>query len=129
MKDTQKLNGIGCDIIEIYRISQAIERYGNRFLERIFTQSEIDYAFRFRHSDAILAGRFAAKEAISKALGTGIGEVAGWKDIEIIKDSLGKPVVQLSDHLNKRFKNPQILISISHSKDNAIATAIWYSAS
>lgn len=70
-----------------------------------------------------LAGRFAAKEAIAKALGTGITEQVGWKDIEIVNDSSGKPVVILSGCLNAK-RNLSILVSISHSREYATATAV-----
>lgn len=71
------------------------------------------------------AGRFAAKEAIAKALGTGFGAEVAWHDIEILGNELGKPEVYLSEAAKKRFKNPRILVSISHSTSHATAVALW----
>lgn len=127
MKDPHTILGIGTDIIEIDRIAMSLKRHGNRFLDRIFTPKEQEYASKFKHNHGTLAGRFAAKEAIAKALGTGIREDIGWKDIEILNDPLGKPCVFLADHLKKRFNHPNIIVSISHSKAYATAFAIWQS--
>jgi len=125
MKDNPTILGIGTDIIEIERIAMAIQRHGTRFLDHLFTLKEQEYAFRRKPSDATFAGRFAAKEAISKALGTGIGQSVGWKDIEILSDELGKPLVFLSQRIQQKFHSPNILVSISHSKQHAVAFAIW----
>lgn len=119
-----KPSGIGTDIIEIGRIASAIEKYGQRFLDRIFTTSEQNYCKQHRMASRHFAGRFAAKEAIVKALGTGFNEGISWVDIEIINDPSGKPVVELSDHVKKRFRTPQILLSISHCHEYATACAI-----
>ena len=120
--------GIGTDIIEIERIAMAISRHGDRFLNRIFTPKEQEYAFRHHaQSTATFAGRFAAKEAISKALGTGIREGVSWKSIEILNDSFGKPIVHLSNTLiitNREIQQLQILLSISHCKMYATAFAV-----
>jgi holo-[acyl-carrier protein] synthase len=125
MKDPHTILGIGTDIIEIERIAMSLNRHGDQFLKRIFTPKEQEYAAKFKNSDGTLAGRFAAKEAVAKALGTGIREDIGWKDIEILNDEQGRPYVTLADHLKVRFQNPHILISISHSKSYATAFAIW----
>lgn len=116
--------GIGTDIIEISRIEKAINRT-NGFLSKLFTEREIEY-FNIRNlSVNVIAGNFAAKEAVSKALGTGFRNF-GLKDIEILRDRLGKPFVILNEKifeiLGKR--NFIIHISISHSNFNAIAYAV-----
>ncbi|OOM81190.1 holo-ACP synthase [Clostridium sp. BL-8] len=116
--------GIGTDIIEINRIEKAVNRTKN-FIIKSFTNSEIEYFNSKGLKSNIIAGNFAAKEAVSKALGTGFRGF-GLKDIEILRDSLGKPVVHLSDKLYKLIgiKEFNIHISISHSKENAIAYAV-----
>lgn len=116
--------GIGTDIIEIYRIEKVINRTSS-FIERSFTENEIEY-FKLRGLKSnVIAGNFAAKEAVSKALGMGFRGF-GLQDIEILRDDLGKPIVRLSNKLytvlGKRDFN--IHISISHSKENAIAYAV-----
>lgn len=117
--------GIGTDIIEIDRIEKAIAKYQQRFLDRIFTQNEQAYCLKHRTASRHFAGRFAAKEAIVKALGTGFHNSVSWLDIEIINDASGKPVVHLSPHLNTLFKHPHILLSISHCHQYATACAIY----
>lgn len=119
------IHGLGNDIIEIHRVAKGFEDHGQPFLDRLFTTKEQQYCQL--HSDPFprYAGRFAAKEAIVKALGCGFGAEAGWHDIEIIADPKGKPEVHLSSELKKRFNNPKILVTISHCKEYAAAVAIW----
>lgn len=117
--------GIGNDIIEIDRIESSIQRYGQKFLDRIFTLEEQNYCLKFQHSSRNFAGRFAAKEAVVKALGTGIREGVSWLDIKIVNDVYGKPCVSFSEKLKKAFPGSEVLISISHSKEYATAVAIW----
>lgn len=121
------IHGIGTDIIEVKRIEQAIQRYGQRFLDRLFSQSEQDYCSRHRDHARHYAGRFAAKEAIVKALGTGFGDNISWLDIEITNDEHGKPHVILSDKVKEAYNFPQLLLSISHCREYATAFAIWSS--
>ncbi|HSX03726.1 MAG TPA: holo-ACP synthase [Rhabdochlamydiaceae bacterium] len=117
--------GIGNDIIEIDRIRESITAHGQRFLDRIFTPKEQEYCLNHQDSAPRFAGRFAAKEAIVKALGVGFGEHAAWLDIEILADSHGRPIVTLSEKLNKSFNSPKILLSISHCKLYVTAVALW----
>ncbi len=117
--------GIGNDIIEIARIQQSIHRYGKRFLTRIFTDKEIAYCQKHVMHVRHFAGRFAAKEAIAKALGCGIGKQLSWKDLEILNDTQGKPVVFLHPQKASLFQSPTLLLSISHCKAYATAVAIW----
>jgi holo-[acyl-carrier protein] synthase len=125
MKRATQILGIGTDIIEIERIAMAIKRHGSHFIDRIFTVNEQQYAQKFSSPETAYAGRFAAKEAISKALGTGITVDVGWKDMEIVNSSSGKPLVVLSQALQTKLQNSEILISISHCKEYATAFAIW----
>lgn len=114
--------GLGTDIIEIDRIQLAIERTP-KFKEKVFTPREIEAVEKKNNPYPSYAGRFAAKEAVSKAFGTG---VRGFKikDIEIVNDDLGKPVVVLAGELKEQYINCKIELSISHSRDYATATAI-----
>ncbi len=121
---SEAVEGIGTDIIELDRIKNAIDRHGERFLERLFTEKEIDYCRRYRDSLPRFAGRFAGKEAIVKALGTGVRDEIAWKEIEIVNDGEGKPEVFLSKALQSRFGRCRIHLSISHCETFATATAI-----
>jgi len=116
--------GIGTDIIEINRIEKAIIRTSS-FIEKSFTSNEIKYFKLKGLKGNVIAGNFAAKEAISKALGTGFRGF-GLQDIEVLRDELGKPVVNLSHKIYKLLdiKEFNIHVSISHSKENAIAYAV-----
>ena len=117
--------GIGNDIIEIERIEKAISKEG--FKAKVFTQREIENIVKRGNRAETYAGIFSAKEAISKAIGTGVREFA-LTDLEILNDDLGKPYVIVSDKLNKiiqrKKENYQIEIAISHSKKYATAMAI-----
>ncbi len=113
------IKGIGTDIIEIDRIRKSIERFGSRFYKRIFTANELDYCLKHQDPVPSLAARFAAKEAIAKALGTGIGTHLSWLDIEIRNNSEGCPEVFIPKN---RY---HIKLSISHCHAYATATAIW----
>ena len=110
---------IGCDIIEISRIEQSLERFGESFLQRILTEKELEIYNSKGKKAEFVAGRFAAKEAISKAMGTGIGRGFDFTDIEILPDDLGKPEVYL-----KGEKSFEYEVSISHSKENAMAVSL-----
>lgn len=118
-------HGLGNDIIEIERVRQSIERHGQHFLNRLFSQAEQDYCYKFKDPVPHFAGRFAAKEAIAKALGTGFGAELSWHDLEILGDEHGKPIVHLTAAIKQRFNNPRILVSISHSASHATAVALW----
>ncbi len=117
--------GIGCDIIEVVRVDKLIRSYGAHFLDRLFSSQEQSYCNSQRQAAQHYAGRFAAKEAIAKALGTGFGAHLSWRDLEVLKDAQGKPIVLLSSKANSRFDAPHILLSISHCTEYATAFAIW----
>jgi len=122
-----KIFGIGIDVVEVERIASAIERHGESFLARLFTRAERDYCEAQKNPSLHFAARFAAKEAVSKALGTGIGGDAGWLDLEITRDVLGAPKLQLTGtaaDFSKRNNIREIQISLSHARDYATANAI-----
>ena len=113
----------GVDIIEIERIAGVLERYGHRFLHRIYTPGELEYC-RGRPSN--LASRFAAKEATMKALGTGVRGV-GWKDIEVVRAPSGAPSIALHGRAKSRAEQlgvVEISVSMSDSRDNAVAFVV-----
>ena len=94
--------GIGNDIIEIERIRASIDNHGYRLISRLFTTDEQDYCLKHKDPIPHFAGRFSAKEAVVKALGTGFGEHASWLDISIVNDPSGKPNVYFSSKLQKK---------------------------
>ena len=119
-----EIYGIGTDIIEISRIEKAINRT-KLFKEKVYTEKEIEHIEKKKNPYASYAGRFAAKEAISKALGTGVRDFL-LKDIEVLNDELGKPIVYLYNEIKKLAEGLKIQISISHSREYAVSTVILY---
>jgi holo-[acyl-carrier protein] synthase len=115
------LVAIGVDLAEVDRIEELINRYGNRFLKRVFTQDEIDYCDPKVTATSSYAARFAAKEAVLKATGLGLDKGLNWKDIEVINDANGKPSVKLYGQTNEKLLDKKIHISLSHTKNLAIA--------
>lgn len=119
--------GTGIDIIEVSRIAASYEKFGERFLNRILHPAEIAYCTTQKNPAPFLAARFAAKEAISKAFGTGIGAELGWQDMEVRKKQSGEPYVVLHEKglilLKERGAN-RLHLSISHTVQHAVATAI-----
>lgn len=114
---------VGVDILEVERMARGIERYGDRFCDRFFTAREQEQC---GGRAASLAGRFAVKEAVSKALGTGIGDVA-WKDIEIISDHRGRPELVLhgsAARLATQNGLAEWAVSVSHTKTHAVGMAV-----
>jgi holo-[acyl-carrier protein] synthase len=119
--------GIGTDIVEIERIRSMIERHGDHFLQRCFTPIEIEYAQRHRDSAVRFAGRWAAKEAVVKVLGTGFVQGITFHDVEIIALHTGQPTVKLSGEAGQIAGNlaiSEVKLTISHSREYATATAI-----
>jgi holo-[acyl-carrier protein] synthase len=119
--------GLGNDIVEIVRIGQMIERHGEQFLQRVFTDTEIRYCQDRKHSYQHFAGRWAAKEAVMKALGTGFVRGIRWREIEVCSQKSGAPKMELHGG-TRQFADDrgigEILISISHCRSYATATAI-----
>jgi len=123
--------GIGTDIVECLRIAQMIERHGELFLTRVFTPREIEYCSARKATTQHYAGRWAAKEAILKALGTGWSRGIRWRDMEIRNDVAGKPSVALGGEardLCERLGIGDMLISISHCRTHATALAVAVAA-
>jgi holo-[acyl-carrier protein] synthase len=119
--------GTGIDIIEVGRIQASYERFGERFLNRILRPSEIAYCRSHKNPAPFLAARFSAKEAVSKAFGTGIGEHLGWQDMEVCRKASGEPYIILHgkglELLEERGARA-IHISLSHTEAHAAAVAI-----
>src|SRR5437762_9995103 len=122
--------GLGLDATDIDRIADTIDRYGERFLNRIFTAGEIAYCTRRRVPAIHFAGRFAAKEAAMKALGTGHSQGVLWRDVEVIRRG-GPPQLQLHGGAARRFAalgGRSSLLSITHSDDLALAQVMLLGA-
>ncbi|MEI6085007.1 MAG: holo-ACP synthase [Verrucomicrobiota bacterium] len=119
--------GTGIDIVETGRIRESIEKFGDRFLARCFLPDEIAYCRSMKYPELHFAARFAAKEAISKAFGTGIGQQLGWKDMEIRKHASGAPFVVLhgkGEDLAQARGVTEVLVSLSHCKEYGAASAV-----
>jgi holo-[acyl-carrier protein] synthase len=118
------VEGIGIDIVEIVRMEKAVDQWGNAFLERIFTPNELAYAKSKALPGQHLAGRFAVKEAVAKALASGWSGGFRWKDVEVENDPSGKPAVAVHGAVKVALGDRRLLISISHSGAVAVACAI-----
>jgi len=119
--------GVGIDIIEIERIKRSIDTYGDRFLNKIFTKSEIEYCNNKFNKYQHFAARFAAKEAVYKALSSGWNETLSWMDIEIKNEPNGMPVVKPSGKLKEFLAgNRELKMSISHSDNYVTSVAIVF---
>jgi len=119
------LVGTGIDIVEIHRIAQSIERFGERFLNRVFTPGEIAYCQRKKNSAESFAARFAAKEAGAKALGTGIHYGVTWKELEVRREPGRRPHLHFSgraQEIAEQLGVRQISLSLTHSTTTAMAT-------
>jgi holo-[acyl-carrier protein] synthase len=119
--------GIGIDLVDCGRIESSIERFGDRFLKRVFTEGEIAYSQSMKYPARHFAARFAAKEALSKAFGTGIGKSMGWRDLEVRKKESGEPFVVLNGGA-KAIANERgvtkVWISLSHTDQTGMAAII-----
>ena len=113
----------GVDIVKISRISNLYRKYDKAFLYKLFTDGEIDYLSRKDYKIESMAGIFASKEAMSKAVGSGIGKLS-WKDIEIFHDSLGKPRIRLLKDMGLDIESVEL--SISHDGEYAIASIVGF---
>lgn len=123
----QMIVGLGVDIIEIERIAEVLERHGERFLSRVYLPQEIVYCSRKRNSAESFAARFAAKEAAAKALGTGIHAGVTWRDIEVVRETSGRPSLRfygraaaIADKLGVR----RFAVSLTHSRTEAMAQVL-----
>jgi len=119
--------GLGIDIAEVDRIERAIRRYGERFLQRVFTAAEIEYCQSKANAFERFAGRFAAKEAAMKAIGTGWRRGVTWRDFEVVREPSGRPILRFSGvaaGFAERLGATRALVSISHTAAQAIAQVI-----
>ncbi len=127
-QDFKMILGIGIDIIEIERIKQSVDEFGDAFLKKIYTQSEIDYCLSRKNKYQHLAARFAAKEAIYKALSSDTDKVYSWQDVEIFNEVNGLPKVKFYGSLKNYLSgDKQLKISMSHSENYVTCVAILYS--
>jgi holo-[acyl-carrier protein] synthase len=119
--------GMGTDLAEVERIEQSVERYGERFLTRIYTDLERAYSMRKKNFAERLAGRFAAKEAGMKAIGTGWRRGVTWKDFEVVNEPSGKPILRLSGvaaQVAAQMGVKNVALSITHTAAMAMAVVI-----
>lgn len=122
-----KIYGIGIDVVEVERIGSSMAEFGERFATRIFTEKERAYCDSQKRPEIHYAARFAAKEAIAKAFGTGIGKELGWLDMEIVRKETGEPALVLSG-TGKAFAEArgiaEVKISLTHARHYAAANAV-----
>jgi holo-[acyl-carrier protein] synthase len=121
------LIGTGVDLIEVERIAQSIQRYGDRFLRRIYTDAEIAYCSSKRSSAESFAARFAAKEAAAKALGTGISRGVTWSEFQVERHPGGQPILELrgrAAELAKQLGVKNVSLSLTHTASLAMATVM-----
>jgi holo-[acyl-carrier protein] synthase len=119
--------GLGLDLVEVDRLGAAIGRHGERFLRRVFTEGERDYCEAKSEPAVFYAARFAAKEAVAKAFGTGIGADIGWLDIEVVRNAAGAPAVRLAGkgaELAALRGVDRVLLSITHTRGMAAASVV-----
>ena len=119
--------GIGTDLVNIKRIEEALLRFGDRFLHRILSEEEVAEYAQTSQAARFVAKRFAAKEAFSKAFGTGIGESVGWHDVSVSHDESGKPLIRTSEVLQAKLYARQIIhthLSITDEAEQALAFVV-----
>src|SRR6201993_1496577 len=119
--------GIGVDMIECARIQRSMQRFGDRFLHRVFTDGEIQYSMSMKFPERHLAARFAGKEAVAKAFGTGIGKAMGWRNIDIRKKESGEPFLVFSGPAQELATKRGVisaLITLSHTEQHAMAAVV-----
>jgi holo-[acyl-carrier protein] synthase len=119
--------GIGVDLVECARIERSLDRFSERFLHRVFTDGEIAYSQSMKFPARHFAARFAAKEALSKAFGTGIGKAMAWKDIDVRKKPSGEPFLVLEGGAKQLAAERGVkhaLITLSHTDNHAMAMIV-----
>jgi holo-[acyl-carrier protein] synthase len=119
--------GIGVDLVECERIQHSLDRFGEKFLRRVFTDGEIEYSMSMKFPARHLAARFAAKEAVSKAFGTGIGKAMGWRNIDIRKKPSGEPYLVFSgpaQELATQRGVTSAFVTLSHTEHYAVACIV-----
>lgn len=118
------IKGIGVDVVELPRMRKVIDSWGEAFLSKVFTERELEYAHSKKDPVPHIAGRFAVKEAVSKAMSTGWAGTFRWKDVEVTNDSAGKPSVRLTGGAGKTLAGCQVHVTISHSETVVVAAAV-----
>lgn len=118
------IDSVGIDIIEVHRIKSAISRWGDNFTRRIFTPWEINYCNSKQFPEQSYAARFAVKEAVLKAIGTGYVKGLKWTSIEVVNNNMGQPTVRLGERIKKIIGSKKVVVSMSHTHEHAIASAI-----
>ena len=119
--------GLGIDIVEIDRIERAASRHGGRFLRRIFTEAEREFADSTARPAEHLAARFAAKEAAAKALGTGVAGGVRFREMEVVREGSGKPSMRLSGRAAERARElgaTRVHVSLTHTRSHAAAVVV-----
>jgi holo-[acyl-carrier protein] synthase len=123
----EMIYGIGIDLVRVRRIEEALERWGDRFRKRVYTSGEIEYCLKKRNPSPNFAARFAAKEALVKALGIGMRRGVHWRNIEVARGPLGKPVLKLNGQaaeICQREKITGIFVSLTHDSDYSSAVVV-----
>lgn len=121
------IKGIGVDMVEVHRIERSLDRFGKRFVHRVFTDGEIAYCTSMKCPARHFAARFAAKEAVSKAFGTGIGRAMGWRDIDVHRKESGEPFLVLTggaETLAQTIGATRSWISLTHTDHHAVAMVV-----
>jgi holo-[acyl-carrier protein] synthase len=118
------VEGVGIDIIEVSRIRKSIEDYGELFTDKVFTPAEKAYCSEKPSPYQHYAARFAAKEAFSKATGTGWDDTFSWQEVEVINEASGKPYLRLGGLTSKNFGKKRVFLSLSHSGDYVAAVVV-----
>lgn len=116
--------GLGVDILEIERVRRVIAEQGDAFLRRVFTDLEVSYCSAKADPAQHYAARFAAKEAVSKALATGWSGDFAWRDVEVMNDAAGRPLAAVHGRLGERLAGCRLLVSLSHSVSQVVAVAV-----
>lgn len=119
--------GSGIDLVEVHRIQKSVDRYGARFLNKVYTSTEQAYCLRKRNAAESLAARFAAKEAGAKALGTGISRGVTWLEIEVVREPGRRPTLRFhgrAAEMARSLKAQRAALSITHTRDTAMASVI-----
>ena len=119
--------GIGVDLVECARIQHSLDRFGEKLLRRVFTEGEIEYSMSMKFPERHLAARFAGKEAVAKAFGTGIGKAMGWRNIDIRKKESGEPFLVFSgpaEAFAAKRGVTSALITLSHTEHHAVACVV-----
>jgi holo-[acyl-carrier protein] synthase len=123
--------GSGIDVVEIERIQRSVDRFGSRFLNRVYTPAEQAYCTRKRNAAESLAARFAAKEAGAKALGTGISRGVNWLEIEVTREPGGRPELRFHGRAAERAARMRVThaaLSLTHTRDLAVASVVLESS-